>query len=299
MSPITLPDIKLSQLRHFITVVEQKGFHAAARKTFRSQPAISLAIKDLEEKLGGTLFEKNSKAEPTALGRLLYPLAKDLVLHYERTLREVLLVTQLQAGRLSIAAVPSVAERLLPAVIKEYVRRYPDIRIQVHDDNAENVQRKVLSGEVDLGITSWWEKDARLSFVELFRDRMGVVCHRDHPLSEMRELTWKMLENYTLIGNGTVRLLKDTPAEAVWADAHLTIYNMTSLIAMLEANIGITALPLLAFPEGSANLVFKTVGEPAVERCIGLMAQRRYTGPPAARAMAALIMERLLDASPR
>ncbi|MDX1654305.1 MAG: LysR substrate-binding domain-containing protein [Candidatus Competibacteraceae bacterium] len=293
MQPSHLPDIKLNQLRHFVSVVEQKGFHAAARKCFRSQPAISLSIQDLEEKLGGALFEKHSKAEPTALGRLFYPLAKDLILHYDRMLREVLLITQLQAGRVSIAAVPSVAERLLPAVIKEYVQRYPDIRVQVQDDNAENVQRKVLSGEVDLGIASRCEEDARLAFVELFRDRMGVACHREHPLSEARTLTWKMLEGHTLIANGTVRLLNGTPAEAIWADAHLTIYNTTSLIAMLEANIGVTALPSLAFPQGRANVVFKATGEPAVERCIGLMTQRRYTGTPAAQAMAALITERL------
>jgi DNA-binding transcriptional LysR family regulator len=289
----SLPDIKLSQLRNFVAVVEQKGFHAAARKLFRSQPAISLSVKDLEGKLGGALFERNSNAEPTKLGRTVYPLAKELIQHYEKTLREVLLLTRLQVGELSVAAVPSVAGALLPRVIREYVNRYPGVRIQVQDNNAERVQQKVLSGEVDLGIASLWEADERLLFTRLLQDRMGVVCHSDHPLSRADVLTWDQLLGHTLISNGTVRLLAGSAAEAVWADCHLTIYNTTSLLAMVEARVGVTALPWLAFPRNNPSLCFKETGGPTVERCIGLLTLKRYSGSPAAQAMARLIGERL------
>ena len=285
-----LPDVKLNQLRHFVAVVEQKGFHAAAQIIFRSQPAISLSIKDLESKLGGPLFEKHSNAELTALGRYFYPLAKELIQHYEKTLKDVLLLTRLQVGELSIAAVPSVAATFLPAVIQQFVAQYPNIRIQVQDNTAKRVQQKVLLGEVDLGLASVWESDERLAFTKLISDPMGVVCRRDHALNRMDHLTWDQLAGHTLISNGTVHLLHNTGAEGVWADSHLTIDNMTSLIAMVDAGIGVTALPYLAFPRTNANLCFKTVGGPTVERCIGLLSLKRYTNSPAAQAMQKVIL---------
>lgn len=292
-----LPDVKVSQLRHFIAVVEQKGFHAAARKLFRSQPAISLSIKDLEEKLGGALFEKGGNARLTPLGAQLYPLARELIHHYERTLWEVLQITRLKVGRLSLAAVPSVAMKVLPDIIKAFVSRYPDIQIQAQDDNAEHVKQKLLAGEVDLGIASLWEPDERIAFQPLIEDRMGVIYHRDHPLSRAKTLTWDGLAGHTLIRNGTIRLLDGTAAESVWADSHLTIYNTTSLLALVEAKVGVTALPYLAFPSNNSNLCFRVATEPTVERCVGLMTLKRYTVSPAARAMSDLIVERVAGLS--
>ncbi|MDO7642690.1 MAG: LysR family transcriptional regulator, partial [Reinekea forsetii] len=81
-----LPELKIAQLRHFVWVAELKGFHVAAEKAHRTQPAISLSIRDLEKKLGEGLFEKRNaktaKTELTPFGSHFLPKAKELIAHH-------------------------------------------------------------------------------------------------------------------------------------------------------------------------------------------------------------------------
>ncbi len=197
-------------------------------------------------------------------------------------------MTRRQGGHVGVAAV---ANNILPALIKTFVQRYPNIRVHVEDDTAEVVRRKVLDGEIDLGIASLWERDGEIEFHELCRDPVGLVCHREHPLLAVESLSWDLLAEHKPIGNGTVRLLGETLARKVMEHSQLTISNTTSLLAMVEANVGITTLPWLAFPRERPNLRFRAIRDPVVERSVGLLTRAQSTLPPAAAAMRELVLE--------
>jgi DNA-binding transcriptional LysR family regulator len=106
-------------------------------------------------------------------------------------------------------------------------------------------------------------------------------------------VNWEELEGQTLIGNGTSRLLADTEAAPLLGQNAYFIANMISLIAMLEAGLGVTTLPHLAFPEGHPRLRFVPFTRPRVERQLGLLKSARRSLSPAAEAMEAFIMTRL------
>ncbi|NRA70821.1 MAG: LysR family transcriptional regulator [Gammaproteobacteria bacterium] len=292
-----MAEFKMAQLRHFVWVVEYKGFHAAAEKACRTQPAISLSIKDLENKLGTAVFEKRNARttliELTPFGQEFLPKAKELIAHHDRLSLDMSLLREHKTGHLRIASVPSIACRMLPDVLSQFVKNLPDLHVSFYDDNSEAVLRMVENQQVDLGIASLWHQDEHSdkTFTPIWEDRIGVVCRFDHPLADANELHWKALRQQRLIRNGTSRLLEDSEAAPLLEDSQFYISSMMSLIAMLEAGVGITTLPWFAFPKDSATLRFIPLSEPQVIRHIGLVQLSDKSLSPAAQALADFIIE--------
>lgn len=293
-----ITEASLTQWRHFLWVAEARSFHAAAERAFRTQPAISLSIRQLEARLGEALFEANRKAvRLTAFGELCLPKVRDLLAYHDRTLAEINRLARRDAGSVTLAAVPSAAAQLLPALIERFAAAHPAIELSMFDDNAGAVQQRVLGRQVDFAVTSVWEPDERLAFEPLTRDRMGLVCRADHPLAHAETpITWADLRGHRLIDNGTTRLLADSPGAAIVAEsAHFFVSNMISLTAMVEAGLGATVLPRLAQPVGHPRLCFVTVQEPVVERRLGLLSLEGRALSPAARALYEVIAEAFAD----
>lgn len=281
-----IPDIKLQQLRYFVLVAELKSYHAAAERAARTQPAISLALRELEDRLGQPLFERGNKAELTPYGRDCLPRARALLDHYTRAVEEMAMAADSRIGRVSLACVPSFASQMLPDILNRFTTEHPRIHISVEDDTAEHVRQRVLEGRVDFGVASLWQLDTNLQFEPLMTDPMGLVCRQDHPLATRGEaLRWSDLEGETLISNGTCRLLDGTPARHVMERAQFSVSNIISLKATLRAGLGITALPRLALAPNEPELAFVPLLEPSVEREIGLVTRRRQTLSPAAQAL--------------
>jgi len=278
-----LPELKITQLRYFVLVAQLKSFHGAAKQAYRSQPALSLAVRELEQKLGQALFEKGGKTELTPFGEHCLPLFQDLLAHHDRIAREVSLLARHEIGQVSIATVPSVASRLLPHLLARFVSEQPKLQISIQDGNADSVQQLLLQGQVDFAISSVWMPDERIDFLPILSDQVGVVCRHDHPLAEAGgALHWSSLQAYPLVRNGTSRLLEGTDAQGLLESSLLFVSNMISLIAMLEQGIGITTLPSLAFPQGNDQLVFLPLSAPKVERQIGILCRKGHSLSPAA-----------------
>ncbi|RDE24855.1 LysR family transcriptional regulator [Motiliproteus coralliicola] len=293
-----LPEFKIAQLRHFVWVAELKGFHAAAEKAHRSQPAISLSIKDLEGKLGEALFEKlnqkTTRAELTPFGQQFLLQAKELIAHHDRVVEDMVLLAENKTGHLRLASVPSIASRVLPALLSEFVGETPDLHVSFFDDNSNAVLKMVEEQKVDFGIAHLFHEQEHTdkTFIPIWEDRIGVVCPNDHPLADSTELHWKELRKHRLIGNGTSRLLEDSEARPLLGASQFYISNMISLIAMLEAGFGVTTLPWYAFPQESKTLTFIPLKTPTVIRRIGIVTLNSRSLTPPAKALVDFILAR-------
>nr|WP_269137724.1 LysR family transcriptional regulator [Pseudomonas sp. MMS21 TM103] len=276
-------------MRHFVWVHELQGFHAAAEKAHRTQPAISLSIRDLEGKLGQALFEKrNARAarpELTPFGVQFMAYAKELIAHHDRVIKDMSLIAQHKSGHLRIASVPSIASRLLPDILTRFIGDATDLHVSLFDDSSEVVLAMVENQQVDFGIASLWEAESDIRFIPIWEDSIGVVCRSDHRLADEVELSWQQLRGERLIANGTSRLLADTAAEELVVDAQFYMSNMISLLAMLEAGMGITTLPRFAFPLEHSQLRFIPLSEPLVVRDIGIVCLANRSLPVAAQAL--------------
>ncbi|WP_372741472.1 LysR family transcriptional regulator [Neptunomonas sp.] len=293
-----LPELKVAQLRHFVWVAELKGFHAAAEKAHRTQPAISLSIRDLENKLGECLFEnrkaKTTKTELTPFGKYFLPKAKELIAHHDRVAEDMMLLSEHKAGHLRLASVPSIASRVLPDILLKFVADLPSLHVSFFDDNSDAVLKMVENQQVDFGICHLFHEEDHSDkvFTPIWEDRIGVVCPKDHPLAEKEGVHWKELRKHRLMSNGTSRLLEDTEARPLLGHSQFYVSNMISLIAMLEAGFGITTLPWYAFPQESTTLRFIPLITPEVTRRIGIVKLSNKSLTPPAQALVDFILER-------
>jgi|TARA_R110001632_G_scaffold153168_2_gene270951 LysR family carnitine catabolism transcriptional activator len=293
-----LPELKIAQLRHFVWVTELKGFHAAAEKAHRTQPAISLSIRDLESKLGEALFEKRNaktaKAELTPFGHYFLPKAKELISHHDRIAEDMALLSENKAGHLRLASVPSIASRVLPSLLQEFVSAAPDLHISFYDDNSAAVLKMIETQRVDFGIAHLFHEEEHpdKKFIPIWQDQIGVVCPNDHPLAQQESLHWTSLKRHRLINNGTSRLLEDSEASPLLALSQFYVSNMISLIAMLEAGFGVTTLPWYAFPQENTKLCFIPLADPHVVRRIGIVLLKNKSLTPPARALLDFILNK-------
>jgi DNA-binding transcriptional LysR family regulator len=286
-------DLKPVQLRHFVNVARTRSFQEAARRSLRSQPAISLAIKTLENQLGAQLFEDNRRVVLTGLGSRVLPLVEEFLVHHDRLLHAINQATEGQAGDLSIAANPSVASRWLPEIIREYASQHPGVAVFATDDNSEKVHDLVVTGRVDLGLASQGREHPDIDFTPIAGDNFGVVCRRDHPLGRgTGPLRWSQLRGLPIIGNMTLALLENHPVFVYLAKPHIFMSTLTSLLANVEGGVGVTVLPRLAAPDKHPTVVFKRLKEPHVQRTIGVLVRRGRALPPQAGAMRDLILKR-------
>ena len=280
-----LPDVKIAQLRHFVAVIEHGGFKAAAKAVFRSQPALSLSIKELEGVLGTALFEKGSHAAPTPFGLMFYGEARKLVEHYERAIASAIDVANMRGGRVRVAAVPSIAHDLLPHAISRFTQRHPGIDLEVEDGTATYIHERVRSGAIDFGIAGSPGDDRELTFTPLLADVMCVVVNTGHALFKRRRVDWKDLSGYRLIGNGTMRTLPEPVRQAMSGQEGIFIANTTTLLSAVEGGVGLTVLPYLAQQRHRSALRFIPLDAPRVEREVGFIELMGRSLSPAANAL--------------
>ncbi len=290
--------MKLQQLKHFLYVVEEGGFRAAADRANRTQAALSASIKELEKTLGQALFESGNTATLTPFGSSCLPKI-EIFLNAYQVLEEDLKASALgNKGKIRIASVPSLVTKLLPNVLLAYSTQYPDVEIVLIDDNAVGVANRLLAGEVDLALGNCTSiNQADIDFTLLLSDPIGVVCLQTDALnqslhhSKEKGLNWQQLIEQPFIYNGTCRLLENTPAEALNRQARYTVENITSLFSLLRNDLGVTTLPKLAFPTNEPELVWLPLLEPVLTRQIGIFKLANKSVSPAAQAFYELCIE--------
>lgn len=294
-------NITLKHLRIFVQVGRLGSFTRAAEQLSLSQPALTIAIGQFEEMLGIRLFDRTTRrVSLTADGADFMATAERLLEDFDSAVADIRAVAERRRGRVGIATLPSVAVALLPSVLAQFTRSYPAVRVQLHDSNASGVQRRVRRNEVDFGIASIWEPDSELEFTPLFRDEFALVCPADHALAGGKgRIPWRRLAGYRFLGLGRdtgIRPLllsvKGLP-EAILSP-QFEVSNIATLEGMLEAGLGITALPMLAVQGPLARgLVARRLVEPVVEREVCLITRRGRSLPPAAESLRDLILAHL------
>ena len=283
-------EVTIRQLRHFVLVAELGSFRAAAEKAFRSQPALSLSIRELEGSLGEPLFEHGTRAKLTTFGQQCLPIAREMVQRHDDLGRFLWATARAEAGEVTIALLPSFATRWLPELVRRFTRAHPQVQLRFLDDNTVNIQAAVLSGTADLGIVSMSGSDRRLEYESITEDVFGLICSAHHPLARQRgSLRWRQLTGEAIIGNHTHELLAGTSAHAIVDNPRLFVANMTSLLSIVASGSGVSPLPALALPERSPGLAFIPLIGPTVRRRVGIVRRRGRLLSPAARAAEGII----------
>ena len=180
----------LLQLEHFLAVVEEGTFTRAAERVRRTQPAVSLSIKKLEEEVGRPLFARDvHEISLTEAGRVLADYARRMVGLRDDAMREMTKLNAMKAGSLTVAAHEAAAVYLLPAALRRYVQQFPDIKVGIYRSRLEEIPRQVMDRQVDVGFVKEAPSFHELQCVDVHSDEMISIASPTHPLSGRGRVT--------------------------------------------------------------------------------------------------------------
>ena len=184
--------MNLRQLRYFCEVVDSGNANAAALKLYVAPTAISMQISQLENSLGGKLFDRASRPMTlTPLGRFVYPKAKELLSDAHRLAEEAKGIASGNFGWLSIGFTRSAIFSLLPDAVRQMKSTYPKVRIELVEALTEHQAESLRKGIIHLGISRTigdFVAESDLSYIPLFNDPLVAALPLHHSLAARKSI---------------------------------------------------------------------------------------------------------------
>jgi DNA-binding transcriptional LysR family regulator len=180
----------LAQLEMLLATVEAGGVQKAAARVFRTQPAVSMALRKLEREIGSPLFDRSTRGAYvlTPQGEILYQCAKKLLRVRDEALKEIRSLQDLQSGRLRIGANESTGNYLLPQLIRTFHQRHPNIKVEIYRNNSASLLNDVKEDLVDLALVSFLPDDKEIEDTPMMNDPLVLITSMKHPLREKRRV---------------------------------------------------------------------------------------------------------------
>jgi len=269
--------MEMHQLRYFVAVAQANSFSRAAKACFVSQPSLSQQIAKLEAELGQRLLDRLGRSvQLTDAGRQLFDSALTILATVEDAKRRMKDDGNLAGCRLSVGAIPTIAPYLLPAVLRQFSKRHPDVEMTVHEDVTRNLIDAIVAGELDLAVMSLPIDDEHLDFETLRTEPLLLALPRGHRLSrkkgitmdDIREERFLVLSEMHCLGDQILSYCRAHECQPRIACRSAQIATMQALI---EQGLGVTLLPEMATRKPSSkSVVYRRLVAPGPNRTISV-----------------------------
>ena len=278
-SQINALQVSAKQMKGFIMVATTLSFAQASEQLHMSQPALSIAIKNLERTLGGALFVRSTRSLALSPeGQAFLPVAKRLLADWDQALSDIHNQFRLKQGRLQLAAMPSYAATRLAQDLGEFKQVYPDINVTVHDVVAEDVVTMVRDGKVELGLSFDPGDHDDLAFKPLFRDRFVAVVPSGHGLAGRASLTWSAINAEPFIALQAPSSMRELIEQKTGGTLKTSIdaHQLITIGQLVAAGLGVSIVPSMCQTmmeqQGAVCLPFK---QPVTTQSVGLLYSKR------------------------
>lgn len=237
----------LRHFRIFAAVCKEGGITRAAEALYLAQPAVSLAVREMEEHYDVRLFDR--------IGRRLYltETGKQFLSYVERILE---LCDELENGArqwdeespLHIGSSMTIGTKLLPGLVRQFSRQYPTVKVTVEIKNSGVIEQKLLENAMDFALIESTPRSTKLVCKKFMDDKMVAICGPGHPLAAQGGVTLRELVAQPLLmrekGSGTRDLFdsvagaRNLAAEPLWESV-----NTQALIDAVAMGLGVSVLP--------------------------------------------------------
>lgn len=286
----------IQQLRVFVAVAHSRSLAEASERVHLSQPAISIALRKLEESVGGALFARTTRQLAlTPEGEAFLPVAVRLLNDWNEAFEDLNDQFSKQRGKVTVAALPTLAAGLFPRVVKVFHEAYPRINLSLHDVLADQINQMVREGRADFGLSVPPSDADDLTFEPVLEDSYVAVCPIGHPLLSQSSVAWSQLAAYPFIGINRLSSSRqdiDRIMESVGGrlDILCDARQIATVGRMVAAGLGISVLPSLSFRQISTDgIEHRPLIEPTIRRELGIVLSRHHPPSAAATALRQLI----------
>jgi LysR family transcriptional regulator, carnitine catabolism transcriptional activator len=279
--------LTLRQLEMLAAAADSATFSAAAKHLGISQPALSEAIRRIERETGTALFERTTRSlKLTDAGRAAAAIGREAVRDFNRAMERMKPGSGGKRGRITMACLPSIVCTAMPSVLADFTRDHSGVDVALHDVQHERAMEMVSEGHADIAITIKPAKSDDLTFDAVASDVAHLVCRRDHALAHRRSVRWRDLADVPFIGItriSSVRRLTDAAFvhSEMSVEPRYEVEQVPSAIALVEAGLGVTALPSLTFAMFKGReLAVRPLLEPSLRRNVGFVTRKGRNLPP-------------------
>jgi len=235
-------------LKTFVTLAEVKNFTKTAELLLMSQPSVSMHIKNLEKEFQTKLFERSPKyLKITPTGEILYDRAKQMITIYEQTRQDILDHHNSIKGELKIGASFTIGEYILPSLLFDLQKEYPELELKAVIGNTEEIVQSVRLYKVDIGLIEGQTNEKELSVHAFMQDELFITASSNHPLAAKQDVTMADLQNQTWVtrevGSGTREYLNHViRSNGLKVKSFLTISSNQGIKETLMTGIGLSLL---------------------------------------------------------
>jgi DNA-binding transcriptional LysR family regulator len=190
----------LDQLHTFLEIVRLKSFSKAAQTCYRTQPAISAQVRQLEQELNTTLFERlGTRIALTTAGKIFAEYAEQILQLRRRAQESINELERVPRGEIVIAANEATCIYVLPQVFSEYRKQFPNVQLHVDRSYGSRVVAAVVDNLADFGITQLPVQEKKLQVVKIHSDEICLLIPSEHPLASRQTVRCEDLIGQSLL----------------------------------------------------------------------------------------------------
>jgi DNA-binding transcriptional LysR family regulator len=250
--------VELRTMTQMAAIASHGHMTRAAQELGVSQPALSAALRKLEEELGTELFHRTGHGvELTEAGQVFLEHAQKTLRAAEQTSEAVRSLVGLETGSIKVGAGATATGYLLPSAIHAVRDEYPGLKFSIREAGSTAVAEGVISGELDLGIVTLpmdHPRGEELMVVREIRDELRLIVPSGHRLDGKRSFGWKDLQGEAVVAfeaGSAVRELIDAAASdaGVSLEVVMELRSIESIVQMVNARIGIGFVSKFGLPD--------------------------------------------------
>lgn len=290
------------QLHTFLEIVRLKSFSKAAQTCYRTQPAISAQVRQLEQELRAELFERfGSRISLTTAGRIFADYAEQMLELRKRAQDTIAELESNPRGELVIAANEATCIYVLPKVFSQYRQLFPAVQLQVNRSYGARVVEAVMDNSADFGLTQLPVEEKRLQVVNVHQDEIRLIVPAQHELAGKRLVEPQDLADYYLVlpQQGKTRSRLNAWLEPVEDELRISMeLDSTEMMKrFVMAGLGLTFLAVSNCQEEIAAGKLKDIAlspEPMIRR-LGLIYRKDKALSKAALGFIQIVLEHVGD----
>ena len=240
--------MQLPDLAAFLAVATDRSFSGAARRLHRTQPAISQAVRRIEDELGERLFDRSSRdGTLTEAGRLLQDYAQRLLSLAGEAQTAVQELQQMRRGRVIMAANEAAVHTLLPH-IERYATTHPQVAIEVRRLPSRQIAAAILDRSIDFGVLTFSPQDRGVQTIPLGSDDIVLLTSPKHPMAARRRVSLEEVGREVIIAHNDPsptreRVLRTYERKRTAINIKIALPSLDGIKRAVELKQGVALLP--------------------------------------------------------